>query len=307
MSKLLLTCLITFVASCGIAATNAELLRQVREKISMCRTLIIDRGERTERYVKEFGMPNDEAGYFKDLGLWASNHLDFVCQNFNQISTNSLERTILLYAESSVSDECYITFLDQNTNLAIAGILSADELTWYQKGRRNYRVNNLIALWYDHSGVSNIIQKLMDYTGKTNYYSRVLSGEMKREVEEWILFGPESTWPPVRSCLDAYLIAHPNLNLGVEGHWSIPDRQGNEYVALANAMSGDYERVCGVLPMVTSNQTERILLIATGLQGNRTFQISCLESLTCLATSNKISSIELNWFSNQVTRVSSQQ
>ena len=307
MNKLLLACLITFVANNGIAETNAELLQQVRGKISTCRTLITDRGEITERYVKEFGMPDDKAGHFKDLGLWASNHLDFVCQNFNQISTNSLDRTILLYAEASAGEEAYMMFLDHNVDLAIAGILSADEFDWYRCGRRSFRIVNLVALWYNRPGVSNIVQKLMNYTGRTNYYSRILSGERKSEVEGWILFGPESTWPPVRECIDAYLIAHPNLNLGSEGNWSVPDCQGNEYVALANAMHSDYERVCRVLPMVVSNQTERILLIATGLQGDGSFQTSCLKSLTSLAMSNKISNVELNWFSNQVSQISSQQ
>ena len=299
--------ILILIHNIALASVDSELLREVQGKINTCKSLLSTNPRYTERYVKEFGMPDDKAGHFKDLGLWAYNHLDFVCQNFNQISTNSLDRTILLYAEALAGEEAYMIFLDHNVDLAIAGILSADEFDWYWHGRRSFRIVNLVALWYNRPGVSNIVQKLMDYTGRTNYYSRVLSGEEKVEVEEWILFGPESTWPPVRDCLDAYLIAHPNLDLGFEGNWSVPDCQGNEYVALANAMHSDYERVCRVLPMVVSNQTERILLIATGLQGDGSFQTSCLKSLTSLAMSNKISNVELNWFSNQVSQISSQQ
>jgi hypothetical protein len=48
---------------------------------------------------------------------------------------------------------------------------------------------------YDKPGVSNIVHRLMAYTGETNKYEKVLSGEAKveyLEFEQYMADGPES-------------------------------------------------------------------------------------------------------------------
>ena len=53
----------------------------------------------------------------------------------------------------------------------------------------------MLAAQYDKPGVSNIVLRLMAYTGETNKYEKVLSGEAKTEyleLEQFMADGPES-------------------------------------------------------------------------------------------------------------------
>ena len=170
-----------------MASTNDVLLGEAQAKISECRRILSSNPRHTDEYILEFGFPASIDSPMHNLGYWASTHSDFVCQNFNQISTNAIDRILILYAESIIDESSYMTFLNKNVDLALAGTISTNELYYFQFWRKVPARGHLIALRYDQPGVSNVAYKLMTCTGQTNYYSSVLSGAMKKEIEEWIL------------------------------------------------------------------------------------------------------------------------
>jgi hypothetical protein len=170
-----------------MASTNNVLLGEARAKISECRRILSNNPRYTDEYILEFGFPASVDSSMRDLGYWASTNSDFVCQNFNLISTNDIDRMLVLYSESIIDEPSYMTFLNKNVDLTLAGTISTNELYYFQFWRKIPARGHLIALQYDQPGVSNIVYKLMTCTGQTNYYSSVLSGAMKKEIEEWIL------------------------------------------------------------------------------------------------------------------------
>ena len=79
--------------------------------------------------------------------------------------------------------------------MAISGDIAADDLRWFMKGHRTRRLSYILADRYDSPGVSNIVLRLMTYTGETNKYEKVLSGEAKAEYlefEQFMADGPEA-------------------------------------------------------------------------------------------------------------------
>ena len=101
----------------------------------------------------------------------------------------------LLASTWRLGDDFYLDCLSRNVDLAIAGVITADDLEWYMRGHRTRRLTYMLAAQYDRPGVSNIVLRLMSYTGETNKYEKVLNGEAKTEYlafEQFMAEGPES-------------------------------------------------------------------------------------------------------------------
>ena len=121
---------------------------------------------------------------FHLLGAFVSNNIEVVYSNFSVAATNLAERRILLASAWWLGDDYYLDCLSRNVDLAISGVISRDDLKWYMTGDRTRDWSYMLADQYDRPGVSNIVLRLMSYTGETNKYEKVLSGKAKAEYSE---------------------------------------------------------------------------------------------------------------------------
>ena len=137
-------------------------------------------------YIREFGvlLKNDPA-YLELVGN-VSNNQDAVCANFSVCATNELSRMILLSAWWGGDDDLYVSGLSRTLDLAIAGVVTRADLDWYRMGHRNVRRGNLLVLRYDEPGVSNLVSRLYGFTGETNICNRILSGEARISITNYL-------------------------------------------------------------------------------------------------------------------------
>lgn len=151
--------------------------------------------EAQPEYMLEFGLPDGLDSAEDALGISISNNFDVAYANFSTIATNLCERMMFLASAWRLGDDYYLKCLDANVDLAQSGALSAEELRWFMKGHRVRRLSYILADRYDQAGVSNIVQKLIVFTGETNKYEKVLTGDAKvehLEFEQFMSEGPES-------------------------------------------------------------------------------------------------------------------
>ena len=180
-------------AFCDGATSN--ILSFVRMKVDNCIAALPDDGRGDPSYMREFGMPGELKLPENELGISVSNNINVVYGNFSILATNVVERRLLLASAWRLGDDFYLDCLSRNVDLAIAGVITAEDLEWYMRGHRTRSLTYMLAAQYDRPGVSNIVLRLMSYTGETNKYEKVLSGEAKTEYlefEQFMADGPES-------------------------------------------------------------------------------------------------------------------
>ena len=172
---------------------------QVRAILQECVAALPAGDYGTPEHMMEFGMVGSVKNLLPGLGAAVSNNIASVYQNFLGVATNTVERRLLLASSWRLGDDYYLDCLSRNVDLAIAGTITADDLRWYMRGHRTRRLTYLLASQYDRPGVSNIVLRLMSYTGETNKYTKVLSGEAKveyLEFEQFMSEGPEAPRQP---------------------------------------------------------------------------------------------------------------
>lgn len=175
------------------ASSNAVF--SVRAKLCDCVASLPDGDRGTPEYMMEFGMPDGMRDKEMELGMLVSNNIEVVYSNFSAIAITKTDRSLLLASAWRIGDGYYLDCLSRNVDLAISGTISADDLRWYMKGHRTRRLSYILAAQYDRPGVSNIVHRLITYTGETNKYEKVLSGEAKveyLEFEQFMADGPEA-------------------------------------------------------------------------------------------------------------------
>ena len=180
-------------AFCDDVTSNA--VSVVRMKIDNCVASLPNDGRGDPSYMREFGIPGEVRIPENELGLTVSNNIDVAYVNFSILATNLVERRLLLASAWRLGDDFYLDCLSRNVDLAVAGVITADDLEWYMRGHRTRRLTYMLAAQYDRPGVSNLVLRLMSYTGETNKYEKVLSGEAKTEYlefEQFMADGPES-------------------------------------------------------------------------------------------------------------------
>ena len=190
---IMLVVVLSYFAYCDGAASNV--VSVVRTKIDNCVAALPNNCRGDPGYMREFGMPGELRQPEIELGMSVSNNIESVYMNFSVLATNLVERRLLLASTWRLGDDFYLDCLSRNVDLAIAGVITADDLEWYMRGHRTRRLTYMLAAQYDRPGVSNIVLRLMSYTGETNKYEKVLNGEAKTEYlafEQFMAEGPES-------------------------------------------------------------------------------------------------------------------
>lgn len=186
-------CFMSQVAICDEAVSNA--VAAVDVQLASCVSALPNGDRGCPTYMMEFGMPDGMMASETELGLFVSNHIEVVYSNFSAIATTKVEKMLLLASAWRLGDDYYLNCLSRNVDLATSGDIAADDLQWFMKGHRTRRLSYILADRYDSPGVSNIVQRLIAYTGETNKYEKVLSGQAKiehAEFEQFLADGPES-------------------------------------------------------------------------------------------------------------------
>ena len=192
-----LTLSLTIGVTFGIRGNThkSEGLSTVRSNIVAVIKALPSNIEAQPEYMLEFGLPDGIDSTENALGISISNNFNVAYDNFSAIATNLCERMIFLASAWRLGDNYYLKCLDANVDLAQSGKLTAEELRWFMKGHGVRRLSYILADRYDQTGVSNIVQKLIVFTGETNKYEKVLTGEAKvehLEFEQFMSEGPES-------------------------------------------------------------------------------------------------------------------
>lgn len=167
----------------------------VRSKLLECVAALPTDGYGSLDHMMEFGMVGEVRSLEPELGEVVSNRISAVYQNFSAVATNIVERRLLLASAWRLGDDYYLECLSRNVDLAISGAISSEDLRWYMRGHRTRRLTYILACQYDRPGVSNIVHRLIAYTGETNRLEKVLSGEAKAEylaLEQFMADGPEA-------------------------------------------------------------------------------------------------------------------
>ena len=194
---LAVACFVSQIAICDDAFSNV--VNAVSAKLDSCVSGLPSGDRGSPASMMEFGMPDGIVAPESELGLLVSNHIEVVYSNFSAIAATKTKKMLLLASSWRLGDDCYLDCLSRNVDLAIAGTITADDLRWYMRGHRTRRLTYLLASQYDRPGVSNIVLRLMAYTGETNKYTKVLSGEAKveyLEFEQFMSEGPEAPRQP---------------------------------------------------------------------------------------------------------------
>lgn len=167
-----------FVSQSCFAASNTALLC-VRQAVSNVVSQLSLAGERGSRQFKEFGFrPNQSSGY-QELSQCVSNNFVDVYSSFGFCANNEMERLVLLSAGWAFDDDYFMRCYSNNVLLAEKGDISRDDLKWFCDACGVERRVNLLALRIDEPGVSNLVMRIREITGMTNYYNRVLSGDAR--------------------------------------------------------------------------------------------------------------------------------
>ena len=125
---------LSYFAYCDGAASNA--VSVVRTKIDNCVAVLPHDGRGDPGYMREFGLPGELRQSEIELGLSVSNNIEAAYMNFSVLATNLVERRLLLASTWRLGDDFYLDCLSRNVDLAIAGVITADDLEWYMRGAK---------------------------------------------------------------------------------------------------------------------------------------------------------------------------
>ena len=183
MKKLAIGVLI--LAYVGMACADG-IVSQVRSSVSSVVSALPDGRRGSPEYIREFGVPLGRCPSYQDLVGLVSSNQEAVCTNFSMCATNELSRMVLLASWWGGNDDLYISGLAHSLDLAIAGVVTREDLDWYRMGHFNIRRGNILALRYDEPGISNLVVRLYGFTGETNACSRILSGEARVSITNYL-------------------------------------------------------------------------------------------------------------------------
>lgn len=194
--KLSVILLAMIVSRCAVADdATSNIVCSIKVLVNNCISALPGGMRGTPSYMMEFGMPDGARPFEQTLGMSISNSLSVAYSNFTTIAQSRLEKAVFLASAWNMGDDYYLECLSRNVDLALAGEIDRDDLCWYMRGHRTRRLSYILAAQYDRPGVSNIVYKLIAFTGETNKYEKVLSGEAKTEYlefEQFMADGPEA-------------------------------------------------------------------------------------------------------------------
>ena len=167
---------------CSAWATSEGLVSRVRSVLTDVAAAMPDGRRRTPEYLYEFGYKYKSNPHYLSLSTIVSNNLETVGSNFEACATNELNRLLLLSTAWAFDGDYYLQCLSNDLELVDAGILSKREFLWTRRASRNVSLLGFIPLNYNCPGVSNLVLRMQQVTGDTNYCQRILSGAARVDV-----------------------------------------------------------------------------------------------------------------------------
>lgn len=163
-----------------------DIVSQVRSSVSsvISEMPAVRRG--APEYIREFGIPLKRYPSYQELVGIVSNNQEAVCANFGACATNELSRMVLLAAWWGGDDTLFVNGLSNCLEMAMSGVVTRRELDWYRMGHFDVRRGNMLALKYDEPGMSNLVSRLYGFTGETNTCRRILSGEARISITNYL-------------------------------------------------------------------------------------------------------------------------
>lgn len=149
----------------------------------------------------------DEALNFEDFGKYdsysqfskyVSNNWQAVLANFGSISTNSVDRFLLLGVGKQFSERFYIDFISELCVLQTNNVITARELDWARASTR-YDLNSCIIRRYRETDVISLVNSLKKINpARSSYWDDILSGKRYTNYLHEVEAG---LWGPVRQDL----------------------------------------------------------------------------------------------------------
>lgn len=167
---------------CSVWASSEELVSRVRSALTDVATAMPDGRRRMPEYLYEFGYKYKSNPYYLSLSAIVSNNLEAVCSNFNACATNELNRLLLLSTAWAFDGDYYLQCLSNDLELVDAGVLSKREFLWARRASRSVSLLGLVPKNYNRPGVSNLVLRMQQVIGETNYCQRILSGAAREDV-----------------------------------------------------------------------------------------------------------------------------
>ena len=174
------------IMACVCMSFADDIVSQVRSSMSSVISALPAGRRGTPEYIREFGIPLKRYPAYQELVGIVSNNQETVCANFGACATNELSRMVLLAAWWGGDDTLYVNGLSNCLDMAMSGVVTRAELDWYRTAHFNVRRGNILALWYDEPGISNLVSRLYGFTGETNTCNRILSGEARISITNYL-------------------------------------------------------------------------------------------------------------------------
>ncbi len=181
----IILCFVSQIAICACIASSG-VVSQTRSAVLSVVSSLPEGSRGSPEYIREFGASYRRHSAYGELVGIVSNNQETVCANFDLCATNELSRMVLLSAWWGGDDGLYINGLSNTLDLAISGTVTREDLDWYRMGHLSVRRGNILALQYDEPGVSNLVARLYGFTGETNICNRILSGEARISITNYL-------------------------------------------------------------------------------------------------------------------------
>lgn len=176
------TMLASLFIECSAWASSEMVVSRVRNALTDVAAAMPDGRRRTPEYLYEFGYKYKSNPHYASLSTIVSNDLETVCSNFNACATNELNRLLLLSTAWAFDGDYYLQCLSNDLELVDAGVLSKREFLWTRKASRSVSLLGFIPMNYNRTGVSNLVLRMQQVIGDTNYCQRILSGAARVDV-----------------------------------------------------------------------------------------------------------------------------
>jgi len=170
----------------GTAWGSSNIVSDVRYALDGVTAAMPDDRRKTADYLYEFGYKYRSNPHYMTLATIVSNDLQAVNAVFSVCATNELDRLILLSTAWAFGDDYYLNCISNDLELVHAGVLSRREFLWVRKGSRSTHLLGLIPMEYNRPGISNLVARMQQVIGETNYCQRILSGEARTDVINYI-------------------------------------------------------------------------------------------------------------------------
>jgi len=170
----------------GTVWGSSNIVSEVRYALADVTAAMPDGRRKTVDYLYEFGYKYKSNPHYVTLATIVSNDLQAVNADFGACATNELNRLILLSTAWAFGDDYYLNCISNDLELVEAGVLSRREFLWVRKGSRSAHLLGLIPMEYNRPGVSNLVLRMQQVIGETNYCQRILSGEARTDTINYI-------------------------------------------------------------------------------------------------------------------------